>query len=204
MRTFRILMACAVIACCALVAPQQAARADSLLPTFLGITSLGGGLYQYDYDVELVGSTSQVVGGSSFFTIYDFNGFVAGSGAVTGTNGVGTWTPTEQAVGFTAVNTAPPDGAATNVTFHYTGATQSSSAATSPIFSFKVVSTIGFVSAAPNTYYTGQDFNSANSSLQGNIGLVVGAASVPEFGTAPLLAGMLGLGGLAIRKRRSA
>jgi hypothetical protein len=204
MRTIRVLLACAVIACGALVAPLQAARADSLLPTFIGITNLGGGLYQYDYSVQLAGNQSQVLGdGTSFFTMYDFNGFV--SAAVTGTNGTGSWTPTTQGTGFTAVNTAPVDNPGkTNVTFHYDIGSPTQTGPINPIFSFKIVSTIGVVSTTANTFYTGQDWDVNVGELQGNVGKVKGAAAVPELGTAPLLAGMLGLGGLALRKRRAA
>jgi len=200
MRIIRNLMAFTAVAGGTILL-ASAASAESLLPKFIGEVNLGGGLYQYNYQVQLAGTDSQLITGTSFFTVYDFNGMTAAT--VTATNGTGIWTPTIQPVGLNPFGTSVPDGAANNVTFTYAGPTQSQPTTVNPVFKFEITSTLGTLQTTPATFYAGQDFDSSIPFIEGNQGVMKGAAAVPELGTLPLLGGMLGLGGLGLFRRRS-
>lgn len=90
------------------------AQAD-IIPSFQGVTNLGGGVYQFDYTADV--TVNQRLETGDYFTIYDFADVL---GAVAPID----WTWSVQNLGLTPGKVLPDDDAALpNVTFVYLGAT---------------------------------------------------------------------------------
>src|SRR5437016_273259 len=93
----------------------NAVQAD-IIPVFNASTPVGGGNTEFSYNVSVASGSR--VNTNDYFTIYDFNGYVAGSEfAPAG------WSITVQNVGITPAGQLIIDNpAVVNLTFTYTGA----------------------------------------------------------------------------------
>jgi hypothetical protein len=190
----RFLCGVALVGLSLVSAPR--AQADSLFLVFDSVTSLGGGIYEWDYHVDL--SASSFVDGTSLLTLYDINGFVAGSAAITGGSDGGDWTISEQPLGFDASGQLVADDARMNVTIDKTGGTTPPAGPTTALVRFQFNSTI---SSIAESAYAAQDRRVGSGSLQGNQGLVE-APDVPEPAFYQM-SGLLAGGGLmALRTLR--
>ena len=91
-----------------------------LLPVQVSITPEAG-MYRYTYAIVL--PTDAVMRPGDYFTIYDFDGFVAGSEMSSGSAYSADWSFTASNLGPTPPGTIPDDsGAITNLTWAYNGA----------------------------------------------------------------------------------
>lgn len=89
-----------------------------LTPTFDVVTPNGSN-FTWKYNLALGGGGELNAGGADYFTIYDFNGYVAGTAFAPAD-----WTISVQNVGITPVGVTPPvdNPSIANITFTYTGA----------------------------------------------------------------------------------
>jgi hypothetical protein len=159
---------------------------------------VGFGPFLYTYSID-VAASEQLNGalsapGGTYFTIYDFAGYVPGSVAATAPN----WTATAQLVGETPSLTNPPDSASVwNLVFTYTGPVE-----TGPlnINGFSAASTYGTLNA--NGFFSYQAQKTANTSApdQGLGPIDIPVAATPE--PAPLALLGSGLVALAVLGRR--
>jgi len=122
MRRFAKAVLCSAIGSLAFLALGGEVRANTI-QVFLDSVTGSPGNVTYTYRAELTGN-SQVQTGD-FFTVYDFDGFIAGT-----QNSSGGFNPTltsqsgTQLLGINAVLTAPNDDATVpNLTWQYTGST---------------------------------------------------------------------------------
>ncbi len=155
-----------------LLAPT--ASAASILPTYVSQTDVGGGLWEYRYQLNLTIS-SQVDSdlGPSYFTFYDIPGLI--NPAATGS-----WIFSTALLGLTAPLTAPTDNPGyLNVTFTYNSNVQ--------VVGPQLLTTVTFQSNSsvidPFKQYTARDYKQSDGSPQSNIGFVNGPSTdtgVPE------------------------
>jgi hypothetical protein len=91
-----------------------------LVPVQVSITPEAG-MYRYTYAIVL--PTDAVLRPGDYFTIFDFDGFVAGSEMASGSPYSADWTFSASNIGPTPAGTVPDDSASiTNLTWAYTGA----------------------------------------------------------------------------------
>lgn len=178
----------------------------SIIPTLdAGNPTSAGPDYLYTYDIN-VSADEQLNGALSgsctsgscgtFFTIYDFAGYVGGTISATASN----WTVEVQLTGLTPSLTNPPDsGGVVNLVFIYTGPVE-----TGPlnIDGFSAESTTGILNTSG--YYSYQAQKTANTSAAdegiGPIDVPTAASATPEPASMTLVgAGFIGLA-LAARK----
>jgi hypothetical protein len=148
-----LLVAAAVLGFCAV-----SAGANTITPTFIGVTDIGGGLFRWDYQASLTNGRvdADLVATDEFFTFYDIRGYVAGSASAASALPVGRWTASESLIGKTPVGQSPVDGATgMNVSFTYTSNTTLSSAGAYPLGTFSFVST--FSQWDPDGIWASQD-----------------------------------------------
>lgn len=135
--------------------------------------------------------------GGTFFTIYDFGGYVPGTVSVTASN----WTATVQLVGKTPSLTNPPDSTSLwNLVFTYTGPVETGALT---IDGFSAVSTSGTVN--PDGFFSYQAQKAANTaSPDQGLGpvYVPTAAQTTTPEPAPLALMGSGLVALAVLGRR--
>lgn len=177
----------------------NAVKAD-IIPVFNASTPVGGGNTEFSYNVEIADGTR--VNKNDFFTIYDFNGYVAGS-AFAPVN----WTISEQNVGITPVGQVLTDNpAVVNLTFTYTGA----ATLTGPINPVGGVGAFGADSTNSAIKALGQYASSSHknnphhpddNTPQRNQGFVVTPAAVPETSSLMLLLPGLVPLGIVLRRR---
>jgi len=176
-----------------------AIKAD-IIPVFNVATPLGGGITEFSYSVEIPANTRVNTG--DYFTIYDFNGYVAGSAFAPVD-----WDPSIQATGIDVPGQSGiTDTSVENITFTYTGAATI----------FGPVNPVGGPGAfgADTTataikglgQYAGfshkQNPGSAdNNTVQGNQGYLVTPAAVPETSSLMLLVPGLVPLGIMLRRR---
>lgn len=141
------------------------------------------------------------VGSQDFLTLYDIEGYVAGSAVAGG--GHTLLTPLVN-TGVTGPNTLPTDSpAVVNLTFRFSGG---SATADTTFTGFSFLSTLGPNFQNPEGFYTSQFTNGATAPTKiGEVGRVIlPSAAVPEPTALAMLGlGSLGLLGLAARRRKA-
>lgn len=99
------------------LAPGKAAA--GLIPNKLTVTPEGG-MYRYTYSIKL--PTDSVLRPGDYFTIYNFDGFVAGSAMSSGAPSSADWTFSSSNVGPTPSGVLPADNPSVpNLTWTYNG-----------------------------------------------------------------------------------
>jgi len=159
-----------------------------------GNPTIDGGNFLWTYNIDL-STDEQLAPSNSFFTIYDFVGYVAGS--VTGPNPTD-WTASVQLVGPTPSSVSPPDNPTVeNLVFTYIGPV---STGPQTIDGFSAISTDGTINANGAFSYQAQKTANLTAPDQGLGPIDVPMAATPE----PVSVGLLGGGllGLAVLSRR--
>jgi hypothetical protein len=168
----------------------------NIIPTNTGVIPTGANYtWTYDFSVAfdqnvnsgpiptsvLVSPLDLVTGG--FVTIYDFNGYVAGSCA-----GPAGWTCTAQNVGFTPSNVVPTDSASVvNLTWVYTSGSPIVGSAN--VTGFSAVSSYSLPEPIPFTSRGWRNQGQQIGTITDNIGLTTGPTPTPEPATLALLGG---------------
>jgi len=183
----------------------NAVKAD-IVPVFNVVTPVGGGSeFSYSVDIsggsKIVNAANSAGQGASFFTIYDFNGYVGGSAFAPAD-----WNITIQNVGITPTGQLVTDDAGiVNITFEYTGAT-----VLGPVTHFEGTGVFGAVStisaaSAGGTYTSHTNKNNPgqldDDTYQSNQGVLVTPSAVPETSSLMLLLPGLVPLGVVLRRR---
>jgi len=158
-----------------------------------GNPTADGGNFLWTYNIDL-STDEQLAPSNSFFTIYDFVGYVAGSVTAPNAN----WTATVQLVGTTPSGVLPTDSASIeNLVFTYVGPV---SAGPQAIDGFSAISTDNTMNPNGAFSYQAQKTSNLTAPDQGLGPIDVPATATPE----PVSAGLLGgaLLGLAVLSRR--
>jgi len=171
-----------------------------LTPNFDVVTPNGGN-FTFSYNLDVAGAARLRAG--DWFTIYDFNGYVAGSAFAPAAD----WTISVQPVGITPVGVTPPHDSAgvDNITFTYTG----------PVFdgpssqfdgpdAFGADSTESATTAGGGFSYQNHKNNPGHpddNARQFGAGSVVTPAGVPETSSLMLLLPGLVPLGMIVRRR---
>ncbi|MBZ5585183.1 MAG: PEP-CTERM sorting domain-containing protein [Acidobacteriia bacterium] len=175
----------------------------SIIPTFVSMTNLGGGVFAYNYDVfvespgeRLQMTTTAGVGGvpsagfDNHFTFFDFLGYVPGSASCSGSAVCGDFAVNVSNVGPSAYQQLPTDSSSLpNVTWTY-----NSSSTTPPgsyLGRYTLDSTAGGLGTIQFVAQSTKDTGLQDGTVTGNIVNTVGPGSlVPE----PATLFLLGLG----------
>jgi hypothetical protein len=168
--------------------------AAGLIPGGVTVTP-GGGYYEFKFDILL--PTDYKVKNGDFFTIYDFNGYVAGHNTQPAD-----WTFSRQPLGPNPPHIAPPDLAnVINVTWTYHGPDLT---AAGSLGVFGAASSLG-----PHTgdvYFASQDHRAADGRAVGNFTSTDGpdpnSPRAPEPAAIMLIAAGLPFAGFVIARRR--
>jgi len=180
----------------------SAARADinPVAPGTPTITSTAGG-FAYTYPIVLSGTETLVSG--DYFTFFDVNGLIAGSGVAPLSSG---WTASSALIGPIAVGTLSSSPTmdspfVPNVTFTYSGPTVVGSPTPLGSFGFSSIYGLGTTLEAFSAIANKSGSNTVNS----NATSYFGPTAVPEPATTvPFVIGGLALLGLVVRKTRRA
>jgi len=180
----------------------NAVKAD-IIPVFNAVdTIVAGSDYRFSYDVEIPANSRVNTG--DYFTIYDFNGYIAGSEFAP----VG-WSISVQPTGIDVPGQSGITDSASvmNLTFTYTGAT-TLFGPINPVGgaskAFGADSTSGAVKGLGQYAGSSHKQNPGhpdNNTLQGNQGFLVTPAAVPETSSLMLLVPGLVPLGIMLRRR---
>jgi hypothetical protein len=197
MRHLRSRASFGALLCAAALLAGNAVKAD-IIPLFNAATPTAAGC-EFSYTVKV--SDGSRVNTDDYFTIYDFNGYVAGSEFAPAD-----WDISVQNVGITPAGQLLADNAGVvNLTFTYTGA--------ATIFGPVDVGGIGGFGAEstlcethPNGKYASQTHKNNpgqpdNNTLQSNQGVAVTPAAIPEASSLMLLVPGLVPLGIMLRRR---
>jgi len=176
----------------------NAVKAD-IIPVFNASTPVGGGT-EFSYNVSIAADSRVNTG--DFFTIYDFNGYIAGSEFAPAD-----WSISVQNVGVTpAGQLLTDDGAVVNLTFTYTGA----ATIFGPVNPVGGIGAFGADSTSAAIKALGQYASQThknnpgkpdNNTFQSNQGFLVTPAAVPETSSLMLLVPGLVPLGIMLRRR---
>jgi hypothetical protein len=175
-----------------------AVKAD-IIPVFNVATPLGGGVTEFSYNVSVASGSK--VNPNDYFTIYDFNSYIAGSA----------FAPVDWAISVQNSGVTPSgqlindDPSIVNITFTYTGATLIGPV--NPIGgpgAFGADTTATAIKALGQ--YTSQTHkhnpgHPDNNTIQSNQGFLVTPAAVPETSSLMLLVPGLVPLGIMLRRR---
>lgn len=117
----------ALVAAAMLGTGVASAAANTINPTFVGTTNLGGGIYRWDYSLSLDAGRLDADGNgpttpTQFFTFYDIRGYVLGSESASASLFPTRWVESHALLGATppGVSLDSPDNPlGMNVTFDY-------------------------------------------------------------------------------------
>jgi len=170
-----------------------------LTPNFDVITPSGSN-FTFNYNLDVAGAAR--ISNGDYFTLYDVNGYVAGSAFAPAAD----WSITEQPTGITPIGVTPPSDSAgvMNITYTYTGATVNG-----PSSMFDGADAFGFDSTTNGTHngffsYQNHKNNPGkpdDNSRQFGGGSVVLPSAVPETSSLMLLVPGLVPFGLMLRRR---
>jgi len=167
----------------------------AITPALVNVT--GSGPYTWNYEIS-VDNLEELVANTSYFTIYDFAGYV--SGTIEAPAG---WTDSVQLIGITPSEENPTDsGTLENLTFTYTGPTTSVGPITD-LTGFSAESTLGSVYETGGTFtYQATKTPAAGGGLDQGIGSIEVPTATPE----PVTTGLIGLAlvGMAVARRKFA
>ena len=183
----------------------------NIIPTNTSVTPLGANFtwnynlaVAFDQNVNsgtipssaLVDPNNQAPGG--FVTIYDFDGYVAGS-CVSPAG----WTCLVQNIGFTPSDTIPTDSASiVNLTWLYTSGSPIVGPAT--VNGFSAVSTFGLPEQTGFTSRGWRNQGPQAGTVTDNVGLTTGPTATPEPTTLALLGGGILAGASGLKSRWNA
>lgn len=175
------------------------------------VTPLGGGLFDWTYNVTLGPLSTLDAPGApcsspipgtvcdGLLTIYDFAGYQAGSVSTTMTD----WTAGVALLGVTPAGIVPAADSAilNNLTFAYTGGPQSAGAGGLFLGTVSATSSQGVPTLGNYAGRSGLDLGTGSNIRSANLDVTT-VPGVPEPGTVTLLGGAL-LGLAALRRRRN-
>jgi len=176
----KIAVPLAAIGCLAFMAPF--ASADSIVPALLSVTPTGPN-WVWTYQLDLtggVGATSSTLKTGDFFILQDVEGLIGAPAiAAGGTTPSANWTIGTEATSANYVGGVPgSDSSTPNIRVTYSPAVTTDLASDSiNMVRFSLVSSLANLGFTLD--YSGNDHRTSDSSLQTNLGLVVGPSAVP-------------------------
>jgi hypothetical protein len=182
MKRIRSILVAAVI----LVTGAASAAANTIAPSFTGITDLGDGTYRWNYEAYVTNGRldADAAATEEFFTLYDIRGYVAGSATASGG-----WTASDHLLGKTPTNfllTTPDSPFLLNVSFTYSSTTEIKCNAPCLVGTFSFRSTLNRITLGN---WTSQDLAQNSNATQDAEGLIE-LPSLPDGGSTMAFLGL--------------